>query len=284
MVWKGQRVQDGDWLRAEPSEPVDLQIDRPHAARVYDVLLGGKTNYKADREAAQQILENLPIARTTARENRAFMHRAVRYLAESGVRQFLDIGTGIPTPPNLHDVAQEIAPESRVVYTDNDPIVLVHSRALHTSHPSGRTAYIDGDLCEPDRIIEHPRLLATLDLTRPVALTLLTVLHWLRADADPYAIVSRLLDALPSGSHLVISHVTADLDPPALGSVRSDLGKRGSNVTPRSKEQVAAFFDGLELLEPGLTLIEQWRPTVPVEPPATIDQVVPLYVGVARKP
>ncbi|HEY0539106.1 MAG TPA: SAM-dependent methyltransferase [Actinoallomurus sp.] len=263
---------------------MDLQIDRPHAARVYDVLLGGKTNYKADREAAQQVLENLPIARTTARENRAFMHRAVRHLAEAGVRQFLDIGTGIPTPPNLHDVAQEIAPESRVVYTDNDPIVLVHSRALHTSHPSGRTAYIDGDLCEPDRIIEHPRLLATLDLTRPVALTLLTVLHWLRADADPYAIVSRLLDALPSGSHLVISHVTADLDPPALGSVTSDLGKRGSNVTPRSKEQVAAFFDGLELLEPGLTLIEQWRPTVPVEPPATADQVVPLYVGLARKP
>jgi hypothetical protein len=275
-------------MRPEPSErvePVDLHIDRPHPARVYDVLLGGKTNFEADREAAQKVLENLPIARKTALENRAFMRRAVRHLAEAGVRQFLDIGTGIPTPPNLHDVAQEIAPESRVVYADNDPIVLVHSQALHTSHPSGQTAYIDGDLCEPDRIIEHPKLLATFDLTKPVALTLLTVLHWLRADADPYAIVSRLLGALPSASYLVISHVTADFNPPALGAVTSSLAEKGSNVTPRSKDQVAAFFDGLEFLEPGLTLIEKWRPTVEVvEPQATAHEVVPLYVGVARKP
>jgi hypothetical protein len=145
--------------------------------------------------------------------------------------------------------------------------------------------YIDGDLCEPDSIIEHPEFLAAFDLTKPVAVTLLTVLHWLRADADPYAIVSRLLGALPSGSYLVISHVTADLDPPALGAVRSDLGERGSNVTPRSKDQIVAFFDGLELLEPGLTLIEQWRPAVAVvEPQAAAHEVVPLYVGVARKP
>jgi hypothetical protein len=267
------------------SERVDLHIDRPHPARVYDVLLGGKTNFEADREAARKVVEHLPIARKTALENRAFMRRTVRHLAEAGVRQFLDIGTGIPTPPNLHEVVQEIAPESRVVYTDNDPIVLVHSQALHTSHPSGRTAYIDGDLCEPDRIIEHPELVATFDLTKPVALTLLTVLHWLRADADPYAIVGRLLGALPSGSYLVISHVTADFDPPALGAVRSDLGERGSNVTPRSKDQVGAFFDGLELLEPGLTLIEKWRPAdAGVEPQATAGEVVPLYVGVARKP
>ena len=275
----------GDWLRAERSEPVDLHTDSPHAARVYDVLLGGKTNYEADREAAQHIMATMPIARKTALENRAFMHRAVRHLAEAGVRQFLDIGTGIPTPPNLHDVAQEIAPESRVVYADNDPIVLVHSRALHTSHPEGRTAYIDGDLCEPDRIIEHPAFLSTFDLSKPVALTLLTVLHWLRADADPYAIVSRLLGVLPSGSYLVISHVTADLNPPTLGAVRSDLGERGSNVTPRSKDQVAAFFDGLELVEPGLTLVEQWHPTgAVVEPQDTADERVPLYVGVGRKP
>jgi hypothetical protein len=262
-------------------ERVDLGVDRPHPARVYDVLLGGKTNYQADREAAQKALENLPIARKAAVENRAFMHRAVRYLAGRGIRQFLDIGTGIPTPPNLHDVAQEIAPESRVVYVDNDPIVLVHSRALYTGHPSGRTAYIDGDLCEPDGIIGHPELAATLDLTEPVALTLLAVLHWLPADADPYAIVNRLLGALPSGSHLVISHVTADFDPPALKAVRSDLEERGSNVTPRSREQVAAFFDGLELAEPGLSLIEQWHPAAP---PADPDGIVPLYVAVGRKP
>lgn len=271
--------------RSARSAGIDLNIDRPHPARVYDVLLGGKTNFEADREAAQKVLENLPIARKTALENRAFMNRAVRYLAQAGVRQFLDIGTGIPTSPNLHEVAQETAPESRVVYTDNDPIVLVHSQALHSSHPSGKTAYIDGDLCEPDRIIEHPKLLATFDLTKPVALTLLTVLHWLRAGADPYAIVSRLLGALPSGSYLVISHVTADFDPPALRAVKSGLGEKGSNVTPRSKQQIRAFFDGLELIEPGLTLIEKWRPVVAcVEPQATEGEMVPLYVGVARKP
>jgi hypothetical protein len=276
------------WMRSKSSEPlerVDLRVDRPHPARVYDVLLGGKTNFEADREAAQKVLENMPIARKTALENRAFMHRAVRYLAEAGIRQFLDIGTGIPTTPNLHEIAQEVAPDSRVVYTDNDPIVLIHSKALHSSHASGRTAYIDGDLCEPDGIIGHPNLLATLDLSEPVALTLLTVLHWLRADADPHAIVRRLLDVLPSGSHLVITHVTADLDPPALSAVRSDLGERGSNVTPRSKDQVRAFFDGLQLVEPGLTLIEKWRPAVAaVDAQAIEDGVVPLYAGVARKP
>lgn len=277
-----------DWMRAkrpEPSGQVDLHIDRPHPARVYDVLLGGKTNFEADREAAQKALENVPIARKTAVENRDFMRRAVRHLAEAGVRQFLDIGTGIPTSPNLHEVVQEVAPESRVVYADNDPIVLVHSQALHTSHPAGRTAYVDGDLCEPDRIIEHPQIQATFDLTKPVALTLLAVLHWLRPDADPYAIVNRLLEALPSGSYLAISHVTADFDPPALGALRSDLGERGSNITPRTKDEVARFFDGLELLEPGLTLIEKWRPTVAaVESQAEPGKIVPLYAGVGRKP
>ncbi len=276
-----------DWMRAEPaesSEPVDLRTDRPHPARVYDFLLGGKTNFKADREAAEQVLEHLPIARKTAVENRAFMHRAVRYLAQAGVRQYLDIGTGIPTPPNLHDVAQEIAPDSRVVYTDNDPIVLVHSRALHSNRPSGRTAYVHGDLCEPDRILEHPELKATLDFTEPVALTLLTILHWLPADADPYAIIRRLLAAVPSGSYLVISHVTADFDPPALGAVRNDLGSKGSNVTPRTKDQITAFFDGLELVGPGVTLVEKWRASAEDEPQDTADDVVPLYVGVARKP
>lgn len=281
-------MPDGaEWLPVEPPERVDLHTDRPHPARVYDVLLGGKTNFEADREAARQVLANLPAARRTAHENRAFMHRAVRYLAEAGIRQFLDIGTGIPTPPNLHDVAQAIAPESRVVYTDNDPIVLVHSRALHDSHPSGRTAYIDGDLCRPDEIVGHPRLNDTLDLREPVALTLLTVLHWLPAGVDAYVVVERLLAALPSGSHLVISHVTADFDPPALGAVTSGLGRQGSNVTPRSREQVAAFFTGLDLVDPGLTLVEEWRPDAESarrRAAADSDEVVPLYVGVARKP
>lgn len=280
-----------DWMRSsgrKPTRQVDLHTDRPHSARVYDALLGGKTNFHADREAAQKILESMPNIRKGAIENRAFMHRAVRYLAgEVGIRQFLDIGSGIPTSPNLHEVAQEVAPESRVVYVDNDPIVLVHSQALHTSHPSGKTAYIEGDLCEPDYIMGHPELRATLDLTRPVALTLLTTLHWLPANVDPYVIVDQLLAALPSGSYLVISHVTADLDPSSVGAMRSDLKERGSSVTPRSREQVNRFFNGLELVEPGLTLVEKWHPVVTaVEPTASVpaEDVVPAYVGVARKP
>lgn len=269
----------------EPTRQIDLHTDRPHSARVYDALLGGKTNFRADREAAQKILKSMPNIRKGAIENRAFMHRAVRYLAgEAGIRQFLDVGSGIPTSPNLHEVAQEMAPESRVVYVDNDPIVLIHSQALHAGHPSGRTAYIDGDLCEPDQIIGHPELHATLDLTRPVALTLLTTLHWLPANIDPHEIVDRLLAAVPSGSHLVISHVTADLDPSTVGAMRSDLKERGSGVTPRSRDEVSRFFDGLEFVEPGLTLVEKWRPIT--EPTASVpaEDVVPVYVGIARKP
>jgi hypothetical protein len=278
------------WMRTPPRERIDLRTDMPHSARVYDVLLGGKTNYQADRDAARKVIENLPIARLTAVENRSFMYRAARHLVEeAGIRQFLDIGTGIPTSPNLHEIVQDVDPAARIVYADNDPIVLAHSRALHSGTPEGRTAYIHGDLCDPTSILEHPDLADTLDPTEPIAIMLLTVLHWLAAEADAYAIVRQLLDAVPSGSYLVISHVTSDLDAPfSIKAVADDLKAKGSNVTPRTKPEVAEFFTGLDLVDPGLQLIQQWRPA-PAQNLAPIhcadeNQVVPLYVAIARKP
>ncbi|WP_327191529.1 SAM-dependent methyltransferase [Streptomyces xinghaiensis] len=275
-----------EWMRTRSRPPVELHTDRPHAARVYDVLLGGKTNYPEDRKAAQQLLETMPVAGLVAHQNRAFMHRAVRYLArEAGVRQFLDIGTGIPTSPNLHEVVQDADPACRVVYTDNDPIVLAHSRALHESTPEGRTAYIEADLCDPDGILEHPRLRATLDFGQPVAVTLVAVLHWLPERADPYGIVARLLRDLPPGSHLVLSHATNDFEPAMLKQVSDNFKAKGSNVTPRSKDEVRRFFDGLDLVDPGLQVVQRWRPDpVDVGAETLSDTDIPLYVGVARKP
>ncbi len=282
-------MADNSWMQREIRPRIDLRIDVPHGARIYDWLLGGKTNYAPDRAAAAELVRLLPGARRTALENRAFMHRAVRAVIAEGVTQFLDIGTGIPTQPNLHETAQGLVPSARVVYADNDPIVLVHSRALHASTPEGATAYVQADIREPDSILGHEELAATLDMTKPVALTLLTVLHWLPDSADPHDLVRRYIDALPSGSFLVISHITTDLDAKSVGDAAHSLNGQGSNVQPRTRERVAAFFDGLDLIDPGLTLVEDWRPdtdsAVPVlsggEAPAI---PVPVYVGVARKP
>ncbi|ABW12495.1 protein of unknown function DUF574 [Parafrankia sp. EAN1pec] len=180
---------------------------------MYDYYLGGKDNFPADREAAEQVIGTFPSVRALARQNRSFMTRATRYLAgEMGIRQFLDIGTGIPTSPNLHEVAQSLVPAARVVYADNDPIVLAHARALLASSPQGRTVYLDADLRDPESILDSPQLRETLDLTQPVALSLVAILHFIKGD-EPYAIVRRLLDALPAGSYLVLTHGTADLDP-----------------------------------------------------------------------
>jgi hypothetical protein len=282
------------WMKGTEATPVDLRTDIPHAARVYDVLLGGKTHYEADRQAAAALLQAMPDARRTATENRLFMHRAVRTVLDAGVRQFLDIGTGIPTSPNLHETAQSIDPTARVVYADNDPIVLAHSRALHVSTPEGRTAYLNADIRRPDEILTHPELLATLDPAEPVAVTLLTVLHWLPDSADPHAIVQRLLAAVPSGSHLVVSHITNDLNAASIDSASRSLNDKGAQTTPRSKAEVARFFDGLDLLDPGLTLVEDWRPDAPAADPASVTPIspgnsarpdpIPVYVGVARKP
>ncbi|BCJ49056.1 hypothetical protein Asp14428_05310 [Actinoplanes sp. NBRC 14428] len=262
------------------AEPLDT--GRPHPARVYDYLLGGKDNFAADRAAAAEGLKVNPNAATAPLQNRAFLRRAVRFLAaEAGVRQFLDIGTGLPTSPNVHEVAQGVRPGARVVYVDNDPIVLTHARALLTSTPEGRTAYVDGNLYDVDGILGSPELTGTLDLREPVAVLLLAILHFLDDDADPYAIVARLMDALPAGSYLVLSHITADHDPESWARFAEIMRRQGITTRLRDRPEVARFFTGLELVEPGVVPILRWRPDA--DEPLT-DAQVALYGGVARKP
>lgn len=223
--------------RTDARAPIDLRTDRAHPARIYDVFLGGRTNYSADRAMAATVTEKMPSARLAARSNREFVLRAVRYLAgEAGIRQFLDIGTGIPTSPNLHEVAQATAPESRVVYTDNDPIVLAHSRALHVSNPAGRTTYIQADFTDPETILASAELRDTLDLGQPVALTMGLLLHWIAPKDQPHAVVRRLMDALPVGSWLLISVFARELaGVPPLCRTTSRLRARPSGPSPETK-------------------------------------------------
>jgi hypothetical protein len=262
-----------------------LDTTRPHPARVYDHLLGGKDNFAPDRSFAEQVMAAYPAARTAAIENRGFMRRAVTHLVrDAGVRQFLDVGTGLPTSPNLHEVAQGIAPETKVVYVDNDPIVLVHARALLTSSAAGATAYVDADLREPDRILAAPDLLRTLDLSRPIALTMIAVLHFITDDMDPYGIVARLVRALPPGSYLVMSHGTWDPIPPeTLAKMQQLRDNTAQPFNPRSAEEIARFFTGLDLVDPGIVPVAEWRADDEPQPrPAAAD--VAFYGAVARVP
>ncbi|MEU7176856.1 SAM-dependent methyltransferase [Streptomyces celluloflavus] len=265
---------------------VDLQLDRAHSARIYDYFLGGKTNFLADRLAAGSVLGVFPAALVAARVNREFMHRATRFLAASGMRQFLDIGTGIPTPPNLHDIAQAIAPDARIVYTDNDPIVLAHAAALLRSTPEGRTAYVQADVTDPGGICTAPQLLRTLDLTRPVALSLNALMHFVTDDGHDRAhtIVETLKDALPSGSTLAVSHATPDFAPEAMGEIIKIYADAGTSLQFRSRAEFARFFDGWDLLEPGITLSHQWRPADPADATHVTDAEAACYAAVARKP
>ena len=274
----------GRWNRLVDHVPaIELRTDVPHSARMYDYYLGGKDNFPADRQAAEQALAAFPDLRTTASTNRAFLHRATRFLAaEAGIRQFLDIGTGIPTSPNLHEVAQAVAPECRVVYADNDPIVLAHARALLTSTSEGRTAYLDADLHEPEKILASAELRDTLDLTRPIALSLIAVLHFFPDDHEPHRIVRTLLDALPVGSYLTITHVTGDFAPEQIERLAATYRARGIPAQARSRSQVESFFAGLELVDPGITVLHRWRPDSPDEAGLT-DAQVGGYGGVARK-
>jgi hypothetical protein len=275
---------NGEWWRSAGEEPVpmiDLETDQPHSARMYDYYLGGKDNYLADREAAEQAIVAFPSLRDAARQNRAFMVRATRYLAgEEGIRQFLDVGTGIPTSPNLHEVAQSIDPTARVVYTDNDPIVLAHARALLTSTPAGRTAYLEADLRDVERILAAAELRETLDLAEPVGLSLVSVLPFIEGDA-PYEIVRRLVAAVPAGSYLVLTHGTADVDPGARRLVDS-YRARGLECQFRNRAEVGRFFDGLELIDPGIQIIHRWRPDGTAD--HLPDAAICGYAGVARKP
>ncbi|MET1005109.1 MAG: SAM-dependent methyltransferase, partial [Propionibacteriaceae bacterium] len=222
----------------------------------------GKDNFQADRDAAEAIAAVFPHIRTAARENRAFMQRAVGFLAgEAGVRQFLDIGTGLPTAHNVHDVAQGIAPESRIVYVDNDPLVLTHARALLTSSEQGATAYIDADVRNPEKILVDPAVRETLDWSQPVALLLVAVLHFIEDAEDPYAIVSRLVAELPPGSYLVLSHATFDpLDPETIAAMNAVNEGIKPRFSPRTLSEVSRFFGDLDILEPGIVSVSDWRP------------------------
>jgi hypothetical protein len=250
-----------------------------HPARIYDYWLGGKDNYAADREAAKQAIAANPGIVFDVRANRAFLARAVSYLAaECGIRQFLDLGTGLPTARNTHEVAQSVAPDSRIVYVDSDPIVLTHARALLTSTPEGATAYLDADLRQLDQVLTAAA--QTLDFSQPVAVMMLIVLHLIPDSDDPYGIVARLMDSLAPGSYLVITHPASDIKPAAIAEMTRRINARlgPARGTMRDRSEITRFFEGLELLEPGVVQPQRWRPDDSVS-----DVEVTAWCGVARK-
>lgn len=267
--------------RGDSQMPAGLDPRIPHSARMYDWWLGGKDNFAADRALGDRFARAIPSIPAMARENRAFMHRVVRYLAgTAGIRQFLDIGTGIPTRPNVHEIAQGVAPASRVVYVDNDPLVLSHARALLVGAGTGRTAYIDADFTRPERILGHPELRRMLDLGEPVGLLLIAVLMLARDSDDPWGAVAALLAALPSGSHVAITHPGQDFDPAAMDAVVGAATQAGMVLVPRVRSEVARFFGGWELVEPGVVPVATWLPEKGSGDPAAAY----YWAGVARKP
>jgi S-adenosyl methyltransferase len=266
-----------------PELPTGIDTSRPHPARTYDYFLGGKNNFAADREVADKVLAGWPTIRIGVRENRKFLARVVRYLAgEVGIRQFLDIGTGLPTADNVHEVAQAVAPSARVVYADNDPLVLAHARALLTSSPEGRTAYIHADLRDPLSIINDPVTRDVLDFTQPIALMLIAILHMIPDEEQPADIVATLLDALPAGSYVVASHITGEHNEGAAAA--EDRFREASLKAQWRDSDVFArlAFNGLDLVPPGVVLTSEWRNDEPGPRPTPAD--VSAYGGVARKP
>jgi hypothetical protein len=263
------------------SPRVDTSI--PHPARRYDYWLGGKDNFQADRDSGDAIAALFPTVRLAALENRRFLRRAVTTLTRDlGIRQFLDIGTGIPTADNTHEVAQRHAPETRVVYVDNDPIVMAHARALLTA-TAGATAYIEADLRDEQKILNHPDLLLTLDLDQPVAVMLVAVLHFLADADDPYRCVRNLLAALPTGSYLTVSHATEDFMPAEVrrqNQAAVASGRHGT-IRFRSRAEVADFFNGLELVEPGIVAISHWRADGEPQPRPAVEDING-YAAMAR--
>jgi S-adenosyl methyltransferase len=274
-LWRSDGPDDG-------REPPKIDTSVPHVARVYDYWLGGENNYAVDRETGDEAIRAYPDMRSSVQANRAFLKRSVRYLAEeAGIRQFLDVGTGLPSASNTHEVAQAAAPESRIVYVDNDPIVLAHARALLTSDPQGATGYLDADARHTSRIITGAAEL--LDFSQPVAVMLIAILQLITDDDDPYRLVAELTAAVPSGSCLVITHVAGDMGqmtPGALEAARRLSELLPQRVNPRSQAQVTRFFDHLELVEPGVVPIQRWRAA------SDHDAAAPaaLWGGVARKP
>jgi len=273
-------VADDDWT-------TKINTSVPNPARIYDYLLGGKDNYPADREVADQVVAIAPVARDVVQDNRAFLRRVVRFLTrEAGIRQFIDLGSGLPTQGNVHEIAQAIAPEARVVYVDNDAMVVTHSRALLAGD---NTLAVQADLREPGATLGHPEVRELIDFDQPIALLLVAILHFLPDDQDPLGIVARFREALPAGSYLAISHGTRDVParPDMSAEAMSEMGARverlyqqtTASIVTRSRAQVERFFDGFELVDPGLVEIQRWRPD-------DERSLLPggFYGGVGRKP
>jgi hypothetical protein len=261
-----------------PVEEIDTS--RPHPARMYDYFLGGRDNYEVDREAAHRVLDVAPEVPASARANRDFLGRAVRFLAESGIRQIIDIGTGIPTSPNTHELAHAVSPDVRVAYIDNDPIVATHAGARLTG--TGNTGFFLGDMREPATILEHPTIGRLIDFDQPVALMLVSVLHFVRDDEDPAGMIAAYREALPAGSLLVLSHATGDFHLDHVDEVLEVYKKASASLTARSHAEVQALFDGFDLLEPGLVQVPLWRPDGPAPDPDEVRRIS-VYGGVGRK-
>jgi hypothetical protein len=284
------RAPPPDWrthLVDDDQLSLAINPEVPNAARVYDYLLGGKDNFPADREVAERVMQVAPMSRDITRQNRAFLRRVVRFLTgDAGVRQFLDIGSGLPTQGNVHEIAQAIAPDTRVVYVDNDPVVVTHGRALLAGK---RTAVVRADLREPEAILQDPQVKEFLDFDRPIALLLFSMLHFLGDDQEPDGIVARYRDALPAGSYLALSHGTADppprhdLTPERAAEMAAEATRLYRQatipVTNRGHAQVLRFFGDWELVDPGLIWIQQWKPDAAKAPPPG-----GFYGGIARKP
>ena len=274
-------MTDGSRTSGQPPAPPEIDTSVPHSARIWNYWLGGKDNYPVDREAGDQFGAVFPGIVDVTRASRQFLIRAVRFLAgEVEIRQFLDIGTGLPTAENTHEVAQRVAPESRIVYVDNDPVVLIHARALLFSSGEGRTAYVDADLQDPDKILDAAA--ETLDFTRPIALMLMGILGHVTDDDESGSIVKRLLDALASGSHLVLCDGT-DTNPAGVAAQEQYNRSGAVPYRLRSPAQLTGFFDGLELVEPGVVSVSQWRPD-PADTVGVLPAAVDAFGGVGRKP
>jgi hypothetical protein len=259
----------------------EIDLSRPSASRVYDFYLGGFHNFSSDREMAEQAIKDWPDLPLIMKSNRAFLRRAVSHLVDQGVRQFLDIGSGIPTVGNVHEVAQDLAPESRIVYVDLDPVAVAHSRAILADNPNATV--MTGDLRKPDGILADLAQNDLLDLSRPIGLLMVAVLHFVGDQDAPDEAIATLRDALPGGSYLTISHATHELHPPELTDFHRDLYRQTATpMTMRSRAQVEALFDGFELVEPGVVLSEHWHP----DPDAEVEhpERFPIWAGIGRKP
>ena len=287
-------MTDEEWLRrtSRPVQRPQIDASAPNVARVWDYLTGGRDNFDADRKAARQLIRASPSLERAGYAARAFVARATRYLAaEAGIRQFLDIGTGIPAGGGIHDVAKSVAPESRVVCVDKDPVVLSHARALLRPAPEGATSFVDADVREPGKIVAEAA--SVLDFGRPVAVVMNHLLNYIPRDAEVRSILATMMDAACPGSHLVVVHPASDLDPTLPEAARRWNKLSTTQVVLRGRAEVAAWFAGLDLVPPGVVAVDQWRPDPPAEPrsvpaphsvPAPRSVPAPLYGAVGRKP